>query len=154
MHQVSVHTPRTLRCHRKWNTLLLKLITILLNYIDSAETMVAVGHYLLLPIVFSFMAHAFFYIGGHICTALVMEWHLCHIEDSLITTVWTHSRINYNSKFTITIFKCWILLKPVLEGVDGTQAQSNRVCNILQFCCFGLSLGVLFFSVFLLRTLL
>jgi hypothetical protein len=30
---------------------------------------------------------------------------------------------------------------------DGVQAQSNRACNILQFCRVGLSLGILFFTI-------
>ena len=43
----------------------------------------------------------------------------CHIEGSMITAVWTHLRMFLNSKFYYFTFKCWILLKPVLGGVDG-----------------------------------
>ena len=57
-----------------------------------------------------------------------------------------------NSKFAIILFKCWILLKPVL-GVENTLhfhyrkwTYSNRACNICNFVVFGLSLRVLFFS--------
>ena len=48
--------------------------------------------------------------GSH--APLVMECNLCHIEDSLITTVWTHLWFQ-NQKSTMTLFKSWILLKPV-----------------------------------------
>jgi hypothetical protein len=37
----------------------------------------------------------------------------------MITAVWTHLRMFLNSKFYYFTFKCWILLKPVLGGVDG-----------------------------------
>jgi hypothetical protein len=43
----------------------------------------------------------------------------CHIEGSMITAVWTHLRMFLNSKFYYFMFKCCILLKPVLGGVDG-----------------------------------
>jgi hypothetical protein len=43
----------------------------------------------------------------------------CHIEGSMITAVWTHLRTFLNLKFYYFMFKCWILLKPVLGGVDG-----------------------------------
>jgi hypothetical protein len=43
----------------------------------------------------------------------------CHIEGSMITAVWTHLHMFLNSKFHHFRVKCWILLKPVLEGVDG-----------------------------------
>jgi hypothetical protein len=43
----------------------------------------------------------------------------CHIEGSMITAVWTHLWMFLNSKFYYFTFKCWILLKPVLGGVDG-----------------------------------
>ena len=56
---------------------------------------------------------------------------------------------------TITMFKCWILLKPVLGSVDGSLhlhvalPSTNRLsqtvtCNILKFCCFELSLELFF----------
>ena len=60
-------------------------------------------------------------------------------EDSLITTIIISADV---LKFTIAITKCWILLKPVLGGVDGSfvfsttvheQAQLYRACNICNF---------------------
>jgi hypothetical protein len=36
----------------------------------------------------------------------------------MITAVWTHLRMFLNSKFYYFMFKCWILLKPVLGGVE------------------------------------
>jgi hypothetical protein len=74
--------------------------------------------YLVPPIVFSFRAHAFFYLG----TIRRFSWNG--------TTV-SHWRFHDNRrmntfadvfKFKISpffVFKCWILLKPVLGGVDG-----------------------------------
>ena len=66
--------------------------------------------------------------------------------------------VKHNVYMLEDFFKCRILLKPVTRGVDSNlhvpvptmheQAQSNRACNILQFCCFGLSLGVLIFLYF------
>jgi hypothetical protein len=44
---------------------------------------------------------------------------LCHIEGSVMTAVWTQLRMFLNSKLYHFRVKCWILLKPVLEGVDG-----------------------------------
>jgi hypothetical protein len=50
---------------------------------------------------------------------------MCHIEGSMI-----HLRMFLNSKFYHFMFKCWILLKPVLVGVDGslhfTVSSMNR----------------------------
>jgi hypothetical protein len=56
---------------------------------------------------------------------------LCHIEGSMINAVWTHLRMFLNSKFHRFRVKCWILLKPVLGGVDGklhfTVPSMNRL---------------------------
>ena len=41
-----------------------------------------------------------------------------------------------------------VILGFALTTTVHEQAQSNRACNILQFCCLGLSLGVLFFLYF------
>jgi hypothetical protein len=49
----------------------------------------------------------------------------CHIEGSMITAVWTHLRMFLNFKFYYFRFKCWILLKPVLGGVDGSMHLKN-----------------------------
>jgi hypothetical protein len=69
------------------------------------------------PIVFSFRAHTFLYLGTiprfSLNETTVSHW------GSMITAVWTHLRMFLNSKFTIFVFKCWILLKPVLGCVDG-----------------------------------
>jgi hypothetical protein len=41
----------------------------------------------------------------------------CHTEGFMMTAVWTHLRVFLHSKLFISfVFKCWILLKPVLLG--------------------------------------
>jgi hypothetical protein len=45
--------------------------------------------------------------------------NVSHIEGYMITVVWTHLCMFLNSNFTITMIKSWILLKPVLGGVDS-----------------------------------
>jgi hypothetical protein len=56
-----------------------------------------ISFYLVPPIVFSFMAHAFCYLGPY---AAFHEMALtCHIEGSMITAIWTHLRMFQNSKF-------------------------------------------------------
>jgi hypothetical protein len=90
--------------------------------------------YLVPPIVFSFRAHAFFHLG----TICRFSWN---------GTCVSHWRFHDNrhmhtsadvSKFKIVPVhvKCWILLKPVLGGVNG-------------HCRVGLSLGILIFSIYL-----
>ena len=55
------------------------------------------------------------------------------------STIWKHLRMFWNSIFTITMFKWWILLKPVLHvgGVDGSLHSPlpsiNRPCKIFNF---------------------
>jgi hypothetical protein len=59
------------------------------------------------------------------------------------------------SNFTITIFKCWILLKSALWAwtvlvfflISHEQAQSNQICNIFNFFYVGRSLVIPFFSI-------
>jgi hypothetical protein len=97
--------------------------------------------YLVPPIVFSFKAHAFFYLG----TICRFSWNGTNVSH------WRfHENRHMNtsadvSKFEIVPvhFKCWILLKPVIGGVDGSlhstvheQAQSNRACNIFNYVVF------------------
>jgi hypothetical protein len=61
---------------------------------------------LVLPIVFSFWAYAFYFFFL-IHTPLFMEWHG---SVTLITAIWTHLQMFLNSKFYHFMFKCWILL--------------------------------------------
>jgi hypothetical protein len=64
----------------------------------------------------------------------------CHIKGSMITAVWTHLRMFLNSKFYYFRFKCWILLKSVLGGVDGnlhfqvpfSSFRHNRLKTLVQ----------------------
>jgi hypothetical protein len=73
---------------------------------------------------------------------------LCHIDGSMITAVWTNLWKFLNSKFYHFMFKCWIMPKPMLGGVDSRVctwkyrpcecAQSNRACNIFNFDVLGL----------------
>ena len=73
---------------------------------------------------------------------------------------WSSYRANLEEVyFTITMFKCWILLKPVLGVVDGSlhfllnhpwTGSTKPSLQHLQ-CCFGLSLGVLFILYYILK---
>jgi hypothetical protein len=67
---------------------------------------------------FSRLGHTLFITWGPYAAFHGMTL-LCHIEGSMITAVWTHLRMFLNSKVYYFMFKCWILLKPVLGGVDG-----------------------------------
>jgi hypothetical protein len=79
----------------------------------------------------------------------------CHIEGSRIIAVWNRLRMFRNSKFYQFMFKCWILLKPMLGGVDGslhlTVSFKNRLNQTepatFSILPFGLSLGILILSV-------
>jgi hypothetical protein len=131
-----------------------------MSWIHNRRSPFKIPFYLVPPIVFSFRAHAFFYLG----TIRRFSWN---------STTVSHCRFRNNrrmntstdvSKFKMSpffVFKCWILLKPVLGGVDGNfpvQAQSHRACNIFNivmfilaaFPCwsclsyFRLSLGILY----------
>jgi hypothetical protein len=80
--------------------------------------------YLVSPIVFSFRASAFFYLGTT-CRFSVSHWRF---HDN------RHTKTSADvSKFKIVPVhvKCWILLKPVLGGVDGslhlTVPSMNRL---------------------------
>jgi hypothetical protein len=109
--------------------------------------------YLVPPIVFSFRAKAFFTWGPY----AAFHWMalLCHIEGSMITTVWTHLRMFLNSKFHYFRVKCWILLELVLEGVDGyllfPVPSMNRIIQTepatFSICRFGRSSGILYLSI-------
>jgi hypothetical protein len=59
----------------------------------------------------------FFYLG----TICRFSWNgtTVYLKSSMITAVWTHLRMFLISKFYHFRVKCWILLKPVLGGVEG-----------------------------------
>jgi hypothetical protein len=109
--------------------------------------------YLVSPIVFSFRAHAFYYLG----TIRRFSWNgtKCHIKGSMITAVWTHRRMFLNSKFYNFMFKCWVRLKPVLGAWTVTCNFQYRPwtgsikpsLQHFQFCRVELSLGILFLSI-------
>jgi hypothetical protein len=78
---------------------------------------VKIPFYLVPSIVFSFRAHAFFYLGI-ICR---FSWNGTYVSHWMF-----HDNRHMNtsadvSKFQIVLvrLKCWILLMPVLGGVDG-----------------------------------
>jgi hypothetical protein len=105
--------------------------------------------YLVPPIVFSFRTKAFFYSWGPYAAfhgiALV-----CHIEGSMITAVLKHLRMFLNSKFHHFCVKCWILLKPVLGGVDGNlhfPVPSMNRLNQTEPATFSILLCWTFFKV-------
>ena len=86
----------------------------------------------------------------------VMEWHLCHIENSMITTVWSHLQVFLKFKVNKSLVKIWILLKTVLaRDVIGSLHFPLPSMNRLDqtepaayaILLFWLSLGF-FFSVF------
>jgi hypothetical protein len=83
------------------------------------------------PIVFSFRVHAFQHDHRGPFAAFHGMARKCHIEGSMITAVWTHLRMFLNSKFDHFMFKCWILLKPVLRGVDDSYENryATRTCT-------------------------
>jgi hypothetical protein len=54
------------------------------------------------------------------CGNIQMPVAIRPFTNVFTTAVWTHLRMFLNSKFYHFMFKCWILLKPVLGGVDGT----------------------------------
>jgi hypothetical protein len=58
--------------------------------------------YLVLPIVFSFRAHAFFYLGA--IRRFSWKWHYCVNLKVPCTAVWTHLRMF--SIFKISPFSC------------------------------------------------
>jgi hypothetical protein len=51
----------------------------------------------------------------HVTVGHLVMLYTCHVI--MITAIWTHLQMFLNS--TIFVFKCWILLKPVLGDVDG-----------------------------------
>jgi hypothetical protein len=70
-----------------------------------------VPFYLVPPIVFSFRADAFFYFGS----IRNFLWN----DTTVSHWIFRDKRRMNNSNFTISVFKWWILLKPVFVGVDG-----------------------------------
>jgi hypothetical protein len=108
--------------------------------------------YLFPPIVFSFRAHAFFYLGTIRC----FSWNDTTISHKRFDdiAVWIHLRMFFNS--IISPFSCLnvgILFEPVLGGVDGNLYFSvpsmNRVNQTepATFYHVRFSLGILFFSI-------
>jgi hypothetical protein len=75
--------------------------------------------YLVPPIVFSRFRHTLSITWGPYAAFHGMA-RKCHVEGSMVTAVWTHQRMFLNSKCYHFMFKCWILFKPVLGGVDGS----------------------------------
>jgi hypothetical protein len=106
--------------------------------------------YLVPPIVYSFRAQAFYYLG----TICRFSW-TCHIEGPIITAVKTYLGIFLNSTFYHCKLKCWILLKPVLGTLTVVCTWQHRPwtgsikpsLQHFQFCRFGLSVGNLVFSI-------
>jgi hypothetical protein len=105
--------------------------------------------------VFSFREHASYYLRT------IRRFHgmarKCHIEASRITYfLWTHLWIFHNSKICDFMFKCWILLRPML-GVRTVvctwqfRTFTGSIKPSLQYfqcCCFGLTLVILMFFFF------
>jgi hypothetical protein len=50
----------------------------------------------------------------------------CLIEGIMITAVWTYLRMFLNSNIIITLFICWILLRPVLRAWTVTFTFQYR----------------------------
>jgi hypothetical protein len=75
-------------------------------------------NFILIRPLFSRLGHTLFITWGPYAAFHGMA-RKCLIEGSMVTAVWTHLRLFLNSKFYYIMFKCWILLKPVLGGVDG-----------------------------------
>jgi hypothetical protein len=101
-------------CFLKFSFDVISVICMLHNLWFTFKT----SYYLVPPIVFSFMAHTFFYLR----TIRRFSWNgtKCRFEGYMVTVVWSHLRMFLNSKFHhYTMIKCWILFKPVLEGVEG-----------------------------------
>jgi hypothetical protein len=81
------------------------------------------------PIVFSLRAHAFFILG----TIHRFSWSW---NDTTVSHWRFHDnrRMNtstdfLNSKFTICVFECWILLKPVVGAWTVTYTIQYRPCT-------------------------
>jgi hypothetical protein len=98
-------------------------------YISNLWSPFKIPFYLVLPIVFSFRAHAFFYLGT-----------ICHFSwNGTYVSHWKfHDNRHMNTSADVSKFKivpvhvkCWILLIPVLGGVDGslhlTVPSMNRL---------------------------
>jgi hypothetical protein len=79
----------------------------------------------------------------------------CHIEGSMITAIWTHLRMFQNSKLYQFMVNVEFCIKPVLGGVGGSLHCQYRSwtgsikpsLQRFQFCCVGLSLKIVIFSV-------
>jgi hypothetical protein len=94
-----------------------------------------------------------------ICTNIFFTWGPYASFHGMALTVtlkvsWSHLRIFLNSKFYHFMFKCWILLKPVLGGMEvsctfhyrpWTDLIKPTTFSILSFWTF---LGILYFSLF------
>jgi hypothetical protein len=91
------------------------------------------------PIVFSFRAHVFFYLG----TIRRLSWYGSKMSHWRFRD---NRRMNTSvQNFTITMIKCCILLKPVLVGADGNlhfpfppmnrlNQTESATFTILSFC--------------------
>jgi hypothetical protein len=64
-------------------------------------------------VLFSFRAHTFFYLG----TIRRFSWNGTTVPHWMFHG--THPRIFQNTQFHHFRLKCWVLLKPVLGGVNG-----------------------------------
>jgi hypothetical protein len=85
--------------------------------------------YLVLPIVFSFRAHTWFYLG----TTYRLSWNGTHVSHCRF-----HDNHNMNTsedvskiKIVPVLVKCWVLFKPVLGGVDGSLHLTVQSMNRL-----------------------
>jgi hypothetical protein len=113
--------------------------------------------YLVPPIVFSFRAEAYFYLG----TICRFSWNGTYVSH------WRfHDNRHMNTSAGVSKFKivpihvkCWILIKPVLRAVDGslhlTVSSMNRLnqtesatFSILPCCAFFKDSYFLYFILF------
>jgi hypothetical protein len=110
--------------------------------------------YLVPPIVFSLRAPLSITWGPY--PAFHGMARKCHVEGSMITAVWTHLRMFQNSKFHHFMFKCWILLKPMLGGVEGSlhftvpsmnRLNQNETATFSNVLCWTFFRNSFFFSI-------
>jgi hypothetical protein len=107
-----------------------------------------------------FSVPPFFYRLGHIpsftcgpyATFHGMAWKW-HIEGSIITAVWKNLRMFLTSKIPITMIKCRILLKQVLDGNLHIPFQSMNRLNQPELEIFSILfcwafLGIIYLSLF------
>ena len=89
------------------------------------------------------------YLGTYTaCRGMTLASHWRFLDNNRVNTSADVLKFKIRSNY----FKCWILLKPVLGGVDGSllfplppwSGSIKPRLQHLQFCYFGLSLGVPF----------